>query len=100
MELNENELEGIVGGLPYEDAVQKQKDFFEKTASNKQQELSENELEGIIGGLPYERAVEEQKDFFNKQTQSDELTHEQLESVMASRNITPEMLEEESGLRR
>lgn len=51
-ELNENELESVLGGVPYEYG----KDSLNKVKAN--ESLSESELEAVIGGVPYETGKE------------------------------------------
>lgn len=51
MELNENDLDNIIGGIPYEQAVEKQSDFFKRTKPSSD-ELTEEQLESVIAGVP------------------------------------------------
>ena len=50
-QLNENDLDNIIGGIPYEQAVEKQSDFFKRTKPSSD-ELTEEQLESVIAGVP------------------------------------------------
>ena len=59
-ELSEEELENIVGGLPYEAAIERQKSVIERDQQAQQSienmdtaELTEAELDQIRAGVPY-----------------------------------------------
>ncbi|MDD5887987.1 MAG: hypothetical protein PUC82_00675 [bacterium] len=53
-EFNENELENIMGGVPYEYGYDKSSKLVGKTSED---ELTLDDMTKVIGGIPYEYAA-------------------------------------------